>query len=78
MTAHPYIPVCVACTGDLQALQAGRNLNLNLYPVAHCRASLQALSDVLASPAAAAKSIAARADRRYFWNRVMAAPLLGE
>lgn len=37
----------------------------------------QALSDVLAS-SQVSKSIAARADRRFFWNRVMAAPLLGE
>lgn len=36
----------------------------------------QALADVLANPAAASKSIAARADRRFFWNRVMAAPIM--
>jgi hypothetical protein len=43
-----------------------------------CHPNLQALADVLASPSSAAKSIGARADRRFFWNRVMAAPLLGE
>lgn len=38
----------------------------------------QALADVLASPSTASKSIAARADKRFFWNRVMAAPIMGE
>jgi hypothetical protein len=39
---------------------------------------LQAFADALASPTAAGKSVAARADRRFFWNRVMAEPLMGE
>jgi len=39
--------------------------------------TLQTLSDVVSGPPAV-KSIAARADKRFFWNRVMAAPLMGE
>ncbi|KAF6258005.1 SacI homology domain-containing protein [Scenedesmus sp. NREL 46B-D3] len=50
----------------------------NLFFAYHLDLTLhaQALADVLSSPSTASKSIAARADRRFFWNRVMAAPIL--
>eukprot|EP00878_Enallax_costatus_P012861 GHUV01013429.1.p1 GENE.GHUV01013429.1~~GHUV01013429.1.p1 ORF type:complete len:332 (+),score=94.38 GHUV01013429.1:445-1440(+) len=58
----------------LNPVGAGRNLFF-AYQL-DLTLNAQALSDVLASPVTSAKSVASRADKRFFWNRIMAAPIM--
>eukprot|EP00775_Hariotina_reticulata_P001529 gene1529-1867_t len=62
-----YLQDAICPSGTGRNLFFAYNLDLTL--------KAQAMSDVLAS-SAASKSIAARADKRFFWNRVMSQPLM--